>query len=811
MRKIIIAAIFMGVAGTCRTAYAETMGAGTRIDYFNAKGERFSSSYAETGGLLYFDVRNNPEDGFVVSNSYLMGEDTYIGSMKFVPWGVESYPVNIVNESPGNIEISYEVVTDNNERSQNTPEYESRGSSDILCGSDVRLTIRVPEGTYPIVSTGYEYTARDVYGEQQWNTYESLGISELSNWNSLYRHQLQATDMNARVDKKVRLSGTGAFVRNQNDKNVWTIDLTMPNESMSVKVSYRRPDSELLRQSVLMALCELYTQFEDISFNQDNGEPWVMNYFGEGLSQDYVSEYYHRTLPELPMEVLLSSNNLVSSTPWANAFAAITHANSLLDNIDCYIDATVQEKELARAQMLALRSHSYFRLLQIYGGRWADSNNGSMLCAPLETSFNTESLPLSSMREIADRCYADLDEAMEIFGRNDFKREHVIQPNMNVARGIKMRVAMLREDWFAARELAERILAESPLTTNDELRAGFFTDIPSWIWGAYNDMWISYDCNNYLYYWSTQCYYACNGIFAANWRIGSGGIDKDLYLSISEEDLRRSLFAMPDQLMVGTAEIRQYDKWSTWYDSGKVDSSTLFASQGGDTWAISELFSNIYEERRPAGVDYPAFKCGGSYVPVQFGAQVKFYSPTNYYGTAATLFMRTEEALLCLAESCFRLGDEATAREWIEKLNSMRCEGYTCTLSGDALLKEIQNTRKIELWGEGHSWFDHKRWNMPISRRVWVDSDETSGNWFSNVPSDIPVDYANGWRCPVPAYYVKQNPLVDVGSLDYTGVTGYEVSQQLPALVKEGTGSQPRYNNHTDITLRESPMTFDLN
>lgn len=49
-------------------------------------------------------------------------------------------------------------------------------------------------------------------------------------------------------------------------------------------------------------------------------------------------------------------------------------------------------------------------------------------------TFNTENQAPASMREIADRCYADLDEAAAIFKRIDFKRKHLIQPDLNVAK-----------------------------------------------------------------------------------------------------------------------------------------------------------------------------------------------------------------------------------------------------------------------------------------------------------------------------------------------------------------------------------------
>jgi len=351
-----------------------------------------------------------------------------------------------------------------------------------------------------------------------------------------------------------------------------------------------------------------------------------------------------------------------------------------------------------------------------------------------------------------------------------------MQPDLNVARGIKMRLAMLREDWETAKQLSEAILAEKPLTTNAEMKGGFFAPVDSWIWGAWNDN---------LHYWSIQSWNACNGPYPALWKIGANAIDKDLYLSIPEGDIRRSLFVMPDQL--GSLDV--FSNWDNWYKRNYLDMSTqagvLMAKRG--SWEnAAGIFNDLYRSQRPAGVEFGAFsQVGGgnnTYVPVVFGSQVKFYQPgTSHTDRAAMLMMRADEALLSGAEAAFRLGDEAKARELLTKLNAMRCPGYSTTATGNALLAEIQKTRKIELWGEGHSWFDQKRWNMPITRHKWVEGDKNSGNWGEFASESIATDFGSGWRFPIPAYYLKHNTLVDISKMGYVGVTGYEAPQGVKA------------------------------
>ena len=63
---------------------------------------------------------------------------------------------------------------------------------------------------------------------------------------------------------------------------------------------------------------------------------------------------------------------------------------------------------------------------------------------------------------------------------------------------------------------------------------------------------------------------------------------------------------------------------------------------------------------------------------------------------------------------------------------------------------------------------------MPITRRHWIEGDETSGNWYPVVCNQFDTDYANGWRFAIPAYIVKWNPNIDINALGYEGVEGYE-------------------------------------
>ena len=90
------------------------------------------------------------------------------------------------------------------------------------------------------------------------------------------------------------------------------------------------------------------------------------------------------------------------------------------------------------------------------------------------------------------------------------------------------------------------------------------------------------------------------------------------------------------------------------------------------------------------------------------GSTVK---PTNPW-----IFFRYAEILLNYAEAKFELGDETTAREYLNKVRSRPSVNMPpVNDSGEKLKKRIQNERRIELAFEEHRFFDVRRWKIASS------------------------------------------------------------------------------------------------
>jgi len=748
---------------------------GTRVDYLNEAGMTLESSYVKSGFEVFRTF--GLQEGVSVSSSRLDG----ISSMKFVPWGQESYPLSVnVAEGESDLKVYYEVIKDSK-----SPVRKAEGQvENVKCGDLIRIHIETQGNAFPALRvrymmTGY-YPEQDMYADDE---YSADGLRILEE-HTLYDDAFFWLNPATR-ESFTYLSDTGNFVRDSGNPGHWTFDIPMQNEPVQIEVFTQHHDFEQLRTISIAALRSLYKQYLSMGVGpQCSGEPWFMGMGSDYMGQDMISGICGIGLDYVPsMSFLTKADNLCVYV-YGLAYAYIARANIVLSVIDEFKDISEAEREWARAQMLALRSHGYWRLLQNFGNRWQDSNNGNAYCAPLELTYSTENKPLATMKEIRDCCYADLDKAISILSSSKGQRSDALEIDANTAKGIKMRIALLCEDWNIVETLAEEIMQTAPMTTNEGLKAGFFRPESSWIWSASNYGVVNGEKQNLLGYWSYQNHDACNGSYPALWGHGANAIDLDLYQSMSETDVRRSLFAMPEQL-----NFYPFNSLDSWYNPKYVTGGSNLLACRNESWMdASRLFYEYYDQFKPEGVDYPAFysQQGGA-IPVQFGAQVKFYLPGEVFDEASVVLMRTEEIALSRAEAAYHLGDFGTAVDILKQINGTRDANYSFSGTGKDIMDEIIRTRRLELWGEGHSWYDRKRWNLPIDRTIY-DADSKEGNWPDYVPSHIDTNYANGWRYVLPNAAVRYNPAIDVTLMKYTDDPNRKNPTSAPVAVAPAPG-----------------------
>jgi hypothetical protein len=445
---------------------------------------------------------------------------------------------------------------------------------------------------------------------------------------------------------------------------------------------------------------------------------------GEGTIKTYYANYPGNDFQKCGLTgwaVLINGTYHERSTtvylyyPFYYYYKLIGNANAIVCNID-NASGEEAEKQFIKAQALTFRAYSYFMLTQLYCKRWVDSNNGATRGLPLRLDESTGDLAASTLAEVYAQVYADLDEAISLYNQSGKDRPSGdnYSPNIDVANAIYARAALTREDWANAAKYAALARAKYKLMSNDEYVDGGFNEPNSeWIWSSY--------CSDdqSLYFYAFFAYQGSNSSASIS-RTYPCAISRELIEQIPETDVRRSMYLIP----------QDGETYNT--TSGLAASSTDLYKR-----AKSEYGSKIYST-------------GSVYAYMQFKMQA-----SSQPGNGHINHFRSAEMYLTEAEADCHLGKDADAQALLVELNktSGRNPSYECSLTGDALLKEVKLYRRFELWGEGFDWFDYKRWNEPISRKTFANG----GSFHTQFAVTVNPQDENAWVWVYPSKEVDYN------------------------------------------------------
>lgn len=372
------------------------------------------------------------------------------------------------------------------------------------------------------------------------------------------------------------------------------------------------------------------------------GEDFVLTARANGF---FVNEYAwirHR-----------QSNQNIVLFNYAFYYALIGNANAIIENIDDAVGPD-EDKNFIKAQALTYRAWSYYQMVQLYGKRYVKGGDNSSMGVSIVLESSLEPKPRNTVEEVYTQIHIDLDEAVTLFG-SAVSRPDKSHLNINVAKGIKARVALTQQNYEVAASNAQEARQGFTLMNTEQYFNSFVSfGNPEWMWG------INHRDDQPTYFYS---FYAYVGDFSStNTRGNPKAINSILYNKISDTDIRKSL----------------------WDPTGE-DTDFPLAADG---------------VRRPYMTR-------------------KFTMPNPNNSNADLAFMRAAEMYLIEAEALANIsGREADARQVLHDLVITRDPDYTLsTNSGAALVEEILTHRRIELWGEGFRFYDLKRLNMDMDRR----------------------------------------------------------------------------------------------
>lgn len=520
---------------------------------------------------------------------------------------------------------------------------------------------------------------------------------------------------------------------------------------------------------------QMSRQFPDLKNGNLNasGEIFFRTVYGEGLSPDanFGEIIYYSTSSTNP-DNFRTTNGWWAAWMYDYAYSIVNVANNVLSSValDKPDSELSQNQCWLKACSLTFRAHAYYRLMQVYAPRWADSDNGNAYCLVLRLrSAEDNNHPLNTCNEVYDQMYSDLKEAIELFKNVPEEKQSrgtsLFYPDASVAKGILARMAMLKNDYATAQQMAHEARQGYPLMTSNEIMGGFLHTCKGWMWAPAMDPLG-------VYYWGFGPHYACNGHYVNSWGYTSS-MDWNLYRQMKATDVRAKLFFGP--LTVDIAPELAEELGVTKEDFYTVKTTTPRASLSitgtGETPAtdmnlamlkfIRQYGNQIKAQYRKNDIDtkgiYPQNKYGMS-----IGIHYKFQGSDDGYTSCWPPFMRAEEMLLTEAEAAYMNNDAATAGNCIKELMAVRDESYELTATGADLLAEIKLQRKLELWGEGFSWFDYKRWGEAIERKGWDPNDpDNSGFWPSKYAKTYEPDFMHGWRAAIPITEFRYNKEAD--------------------------------------------------
>ena len=423
------------------------------------------------------------------------------------------------------------------------------------------------------------------------------------------------------------------------------------------------------------------------SAHNDFGYPSIM-LFTDANGEDAVSTNigYNWFRHEIRFTDRSISSNIMQMV-WQDFYSYISAANSIIVSFD--VNSTVPDDMFNMAQGYALRAFCYFQMAQMYQFSYVGHEDSP--CVPIVTDENSADAAengshRATVKEVYDQVYSDLDIAIErLAAAADLgatrKGKYLI--DLATAYGIRARVNLVTRNWAAALSDANKAIEKSDATpaSIDGVSVPTFSDIAedNWMWGidvAENDETVSSGIVNWISMIGSLNYGYAN--YSGGFRISS-----KLFASIPETDVRKG--------------------W--WLNE---DGEAQHVADGVTVNHITGSLASTCEE-------YFRCKVGKFYAPF---TNVKFAPYKSVGGNSTNAndipLMRIEEMYLIKAEAELMSGADglATLTSFVK---TYRDPEYSYT--GSNVHEEIWRQRRVELWGEGMSWFDMMRLGVGIDRR----------------------------------------------------------------------------------------------
>lgn len=151
---------------------------------------------------------------------------------------------------------------------------------------------------------------------------------------------------------------------------------------------------------------------------------------------------------------------------WPAAYRVIFRANTVINNADQFEDGSQKNRIVGQAR--ALRALAHFDLLRYYGQEY--NRNSTKLGVPVVTFFEINTPPRSTVVEVYDQVFEDLDMARTLLGDidEDIQGNGPYFIDQRAVLALLARVSLYAEEWEDAVDYASQVISTNSLASIGE-------------------------------------------------------------------------------------------------------------------------------------------------------------------------------------------------------------------------------------------------------------------------------------------------------------------------------------------------------
>lgn len=409
---------------------------------------------------------------------------------------------------------------------------------------------------------------------------------------------------------------------------------------------------------------------------------------------------------------------------WYTFYNLIYSTNSVLNTVSPSEPIT----QYFCGQAYAFRAWAYLNLAQMYQFNYQVNPNAPTVPIITEKNMATapaEGCPRATAEDLYAQIISDLDDAIdnltkadaEGYNRTSQSETAIIKTFMNeaICYGLKARAYLFMGKYGEAATAVDEAIRLAELEgctpyTREALVSPQFYNLAdnSWLWGTYSDINSSQyrgvvNFASFVTGWTTNGY-AAAGFYRC--------VNKALYDRIPATDIRKN-----------------------WWMSGN----------GTPPATLPAAYTSYINNAEANGI--AAFP---PYAQLKYGAVDG--DPTVNSGAIDLPLMRIEELKLIEAEAKGYASPSTGASLLTAFVSTYRDPSYSFTASSfEALQNEVWFQRRVELWGEGFSYYDMMRLRKPLNR---VGGGYNSSIVFNIEPTNTVLLY------DIPQSEVQRNPKI---------------------------------------------------